>query len=374
MSVKDSKHNNGQGLEDPQDWLAQQVAEFRKPVEPTDDSTDGKTTRRDFFKKTAVTGAAAFTGAAALVGNAKDAEAASTWAEWFQGNYRLMTEQEKQEAIERLETRYSDEYGKKVTVDGVGPMKGVLFGYALNIQKCIGCRRCVKACVKENNQSRHDPEIEWIRVIKMEKGQFSLEDKENKGFPDKPGTVEHGVQVGGNAYKNAGVLIEGQHYFQPDKVPEKDSFYMPIACMQCEKPPCVKVCPVRTTYREPDGVIVIDYNWCIGCRMCMGACPYWARRFNWADPKLPKKDMNPRTHYLGNRPRMRGVTEKCTFCLQRSRRGRYTACVEVCPVGARKFGNLLDPESEVRRILDRKRVFRLRADLNTYPKFFYFID
>ena len=157
-------------------------------------------------------------------------------------------------------------------------------------------------------------------------------------------------------------------------VDEKDAFYFPIQCMQCEKPPCVKVCPVRTTYREPDGIVVIDYNWCIGCRMCIGACPYWARRFNWGEPNLPKEEMNPETHYLGNRPRMKGVVEKCTFCIQRTRKGRYTACIEVCPVGARKFGNLLDPESEVRKVLDRKRVFRLKAELNTYPKFFYFVD
>jgi molybdopterin-containing oxidoreductase family iron-sulfur binding subunit len=247
-------------------------------------------------------------------------------------------------------------------------MENVLFGYALNIQKCIGCRRCVRACVKENNQSRKNPQIEWIRVVRMEKGKFSAENM-NKGYP-----TDYGIQVGGHAHKPSGVVLEGEHYYEPEKVPEKDAFYFPIQCMQCEKPPCVKVCPVRTTYREPDGIVVIDYNWCIGCRMCMGACPYWARRFNWGRPRLPKKEMNPDTHYLGNRPRMQGVVEKCTFCLQRTRKGRYTACVEVCPVGARKFGNLLDPESEVRRIIDRKRVFRLRADLNTYPKFFYFID
>ena len=150
--------------------------------------------------------------------------------------------------------------------------------------------------------------------------------------------------MGGNAYSAAGVTLEGEHYYQPEQVPEKDAFYMPIACMQCEKPPCVKVCPVRTTYREPDGIVVIDYNWCIGCRKCMDACPYWARRFNWSTPNLPKEEMNPVTHYLGNRPRMRGVVEKCTWCVQRTRQGRYPACVEVCPVGARKFGNLLDPE------------------------------
>lgn len=326
------------------------------------------TTRREFLKDAGTLTAAAVAGAATLLTDTEDAHAKATWAEWFQKNYRLMTDEEKKEAIDRLEKRYTEEYGKNTTVDGSPAEEGVLFGYALNIQKCIGCRRCVYACVKENNQSRNNPEIQWIRVIKMEKGNFSL-DKMDKGYPK-----DYGVQVGGNAYENAGVTLEGEHYYQAEEVPEKGYFYFPMQCMQCEKPPCVKVCPVRTTYREPDGIVVIDYNWCIGCRMCVSACPYWARRFNWGEPNLPAEEMNPVTHYLGNRPRMKGVAEKCTFCLQRTRKGRYTACVEVCPVGARKFGNLLDPESEVRKILEKKRVFRLKADLNTYPKFFYFID
>ncbi len=325
--------------------------------------------RRGFLKDAGGLSIASLMGAAALLTNSDNAQAKTEWAEWFQGNYRLMTEEEKAKAKARLERRYSQEYGKPVTVDTTPAKEGVLFGYALNIQKCIGCRRCVKACVEENNQSRGGAqEIEWIRVLKMEKGTFSPE-KMNQGYPDPDG-----IQVGGNAYSAAGVTLEGEHYYQPEQVPEKDAFYMPIACMQCEKPPCVKVCPVRTTYREPDGVVVIDYNWCIGCRQCVDACPYWARRFNWRSPNLSKEDMNPKTHYLGNRPRMKGVVEKCTFCIQRTRHGRYPACVEVCPAGARKFGNLLDPNSEVSRVLDRKRVFRLRADQNTYPKFFYFMD
>ena len=328
------------------------------------------TGRRKFLKDSGagMLTAATFAGAAALLTGSDDAEAKTTFAEMFQKNYRLMTDQEKKEAIARLEKRYTEEYGKKVTVDGVPAEKDVLYGYALNIQKCIGCRRCVHACVKENNQSRHNPEIQWIRVIKMEKGNF-FKDKMDQGYPKG-----YGIQVGGNAYENAGYVLEGEHYYEPHEVPEKGHFYFPMQCMQCEKPPCVKVCPVRTTYRDPDGIVVIDYNWCIGCRMCMGACPYWARRFNWGEPNLPKEELNPKTHYLGNRPRMKGVVEKCTFCIQRHRRGRYTSCVEVCPVGARKFGNLLDPESEVRRILEKKRVFRVKAELNTYPKFFYFID
>jgi molybdopterin-containing oxidoreductase family iron-sulfur binding subunit len=323
--------------------------------------------RRNFLKSTAfgVLGAAIMGATASLT--PEEAEARVSWAEYFQKNYRLMTDGEKKEAIARLEERYSEEYKKTVTVDDSPAMDGVLFGMALNIQKCIGCRRCVEACVKENNQSRsdaeHDSQIQWIRVIEMEKGNFT------------PTKMQDGnIQTGAFAGESVGVTLEGEHYYEPPLVPEKGKFYFPVACMQCEKPPCVKVCPARTTYREPDGVVVIDYNWCIGCRMCITACPYWARRFNWGAPNLPSEDVNPRTHYLGNRPRMMGVAEKCTFCIQRTRKGRYTACVEGCTVGARKFGNLLDPESEIRKIIDKKRVFRLKAELNTYPKFFYFID
>ena len=330
-----------------------------------------KPSRRDFLKASGMLSLPSLMGMAALMTQSSNAEATVEWAEHFQKNYRLMSPQEKDEARLRLERRHSGEYGKKVTVDTTEALPGVLMGYALNIRKCIGCRRCVKACSTENNQSRGTKpgeRIEWIQVLKMERGKFSKE-KMNKGYPEGLG-----IQVGGNAYTPVGQVLEGQYHYEPEAVPEKDSTYMPIACMQCEKPPCVKVCPVRTTYREADGPVVIDYNWCIGCRMCMGACPYWARRINLTNPVLPKDEMNPVTHYLGNRPRMRGVVEKCHWCLQRTRQGRYPACVEVCPVGARKFGNLLDPQSEVSLILARKNVFRLKAELNTFPKFFYFYD
>ena len=118
--------------------------------------------------------------------------------------------------------------------------------------------------------------------------------------------------------------------------------------------------------------MVIDYDWCIGCRYCMAACPYGARHFNWAQPTIPEGEINPNMHYLGNRPRPKGVVEKCTFCIQRSRAGRYPACVEVCPVGARKFGNILDADSEIRYIIEHKRVLVLKEELNTVPRFFYF--
>src|SRR5690606_11821403 len=145
-------------------------------------------------------------------------------------------------------------------------------------------------------------------------------------------------------------------------------------CFQCANPPCVQVCPVSATWQEPDGIVVVDYDWCIGCRYCIAACPYWARRFNWSEPHVPAEELNPNQHYLGNRARKKGVVEKCTFCIQRTREGRLPACAEACPTGARVFGNLLDPNSEIRWVLENKRVFRLKEDLNTEPRFWYFMD
>jgi Fe-S-cluster-containing dehydrogenase component len=243
-------------------------------------------------------------------------------------------------ALRELERQYSETYGAAVTVADTPAMPGVQFAYALDLSRCIGCRRCVYACVEENNQSR-DPQVHWIRVHAMQK--------------------ERGVD-----------FQHSDPYYEPREVPEPGRFYVPVACQQCENPPCTKVCPVGATWKEADGIVVIDYDWCIGCRYCMAACPYGARHFNWAEPSIPAGKLNPATHYLGNRPRRKGVVEKCTFCIQRSRAGRYPACVEVCPVGARKFGNLLDPESEIRYIIEKKRVLVLKEDLSTVPRFFYF--
>ena len=173
--------------------------------------------------------------------------------------------------------------------------------------------------------------------------------------------------------KEKGVdFLHSNLYYEHEHVPAEGHFYLPMACQQCQNPPCVKTCPVGATWQTEDGIVVVDYNWCIGCRCCMAACPYGARHFNWKDPGVNPEDLNPQTHYLGNRPRMKGVVEKCTFCIQRVRKGLYPQCVEVCPVGARKFGNLLDPESEIRYILENKRVMILKEELNTQPKFYYF--
>jgi molybdopterin-containing oxidoreductase family iron-sulfur binding subunit len=149
---------------------------------------------------------------------------------------------------------------------------------------------------------------------------------------------------------------------------------MPVQCQQCDHPPCVDVCPVQATWKEDDGIVVVDYNWCIGCRYCEAACPYHARRFNWEKAEIPAAEVNPDQGYLSNRIRPKGVMEKCTFCLHRTREGRLPACLEACPTGARVFGNLLDPNSDIRWVLENKRVFVLKEELGTRPRFFYFFD
>jgi len=295
--------------------------------------------RRKFLRDAATVTATAGAAAAGLPGAAE----ALDFESFFQKHFREMSDDDITEVTDRLARKYERKYGRPFSVDAMGPIDGVSFGYGLDISRCIGCRRCVQACVEENNLSR-DPEIHWIRVLEFERER-----------------VVRGLD-----------LEEGDPYYDHELVPAEGKVYIPISCQQCEDSPCTNVCPTGATWEEPDGIVVIDYDWCIGCRYCMAACPYGARHFNWTEPSIPADEINTDTHYLGNRPRPRGVVEKCTFCIQRTRKGRYPACVEACPVGARKFGNMLDPNSEIRYLLANKRTFVLKAELKTNPRFFYF--
>ena len=262
------------------------------------------------------------------------------WQEYIKGNYRFMTEAERAETIARLEQLAKLKRGADITIQSTGALPGVVFGYAFNISKCKGFRSCVEACINENNLDRRAA-TQYIRIFEMEDGEVNLDGAD--------ATFQH-------------------------EVPAEGHFYMGTQCFQCADPPCVRVCPVGATWQEPDGITVIDYDWCIGCRYCMAACPYWARRFNWSAPDVPVAEVNPNQHYLGNRARKQGVVEKCTFCIHRTRQGRLPACAEACPTGARVFGNLLDPDSEIRWVLANKRVFRLKEELKTEPRFWYFTD
>lgn len=300
--------------------------------------------RRNFLAgiaKAGVAGGAVASGAAVAQGAWGGSTLGDALGSFFQDNYQRMDKDEIRAALERIERKAQRRFGVAIECKDTPPLPNTVFGYALNISKCKGYRDCVHACVKENNIGR-DSQLQYIRVLQMDQGSMDLE--------------------------------RSEHYYDPKEVPVPGKFYLPVQCMQCDNPPCVKACPVNATWKEPDGIVVIDYDWCIGCRYCMTACPYWARHFNWTQPVIPAEELNPKTNYLGNRPRPQGVVEKCHFCTQRTRKGRQPACQEACPTGARIFGNLLDPNSEIRYVLEHKTVFRLKEDLGTEPKFWYYTD
>lgn len=303
-----------------------------------------KSDRRTFLKQMSF--AAAAGGAALSSGCVGSIEAASSeefklkWQEFFKKNYRLMTQEEKDATVARLERLAKLEENLDIQMESSSPLKGVLFGYAFNITRCEGFMECVTACIKENNLDRKT-NTQYIRIFEMEPGKLD---------------------------PSSG---DGQYYH---KVPVENKFYMGTQCFHCENAPCTKACPTKATWQEPDGIVVVDYDWCIGCRYCQAACPYYGRRFNWGKPEIPKDELTLKQHYLGNRIRPKGKMEKCTFCIQRTRKGRLPACVEACPTGARVFGNLLDPDSEIRYVLKHKKVFRMKEELETEPKFWYFID
>jgi molybdopterin-containing oxidoreductase family iron-sulfur binding subunit len=211
------------------------------------------------------------------------------------------------------------------------PLPGVKFGMVIDAKACIGCRTCREACFKENNIGRN-LDFRYIKVLAMENGKIDFEHAETD-------------------YTEA---------------PEEGKWYLPVQCMQCDNPECVQACPITATWKEADGIVVIDYKKCLGCRYCIINCPYWARHFNWMQAYVPPEEVNPEVPI-----RPKGVVEKCTFCIHRTRKGRDPACVEACPVKARKFGNLNDPNSKVSKLIKSRRAFRLKEELGTNPKIWY---
>jgi tetrathionate reductase subunit B len=197
------------------------------------------------------------------------------------------------------------------------------YAMAIDIEKCIGCGKCVDACCMENDVPEHHFRT-WIERYVVA----------------KDGTVEITSPEG------------GRFGFAPTKVPEDDiakAFFVPKLCNQCDQTPCTQVCPVGATFQTREGVVLVDQDWCIGCRYCIQACPYGSRFFN------------PKTR----------TADKCTLCYHRITKGKLPACVEVCPTEARVFGNLADPESPVSKFVRENQVMTLKPHLKTGSKTVY---
>lgn len=210
------------------------------------------------------------------------------------------------------------------------------FGLVIDVGACIGCRRCMWGCKEENNTPDTISPL-WIETFQM-KSEVDL-----TGHPSMQ-ELRDGATT---SYTTS---------------PTEGHRYMPVACFHCDNAPCIKVCPTGATYKAEDGLVLMDYDKCVGCRLCVVACPYSARRFNWYKPEgYPEKT----NELVPLRPV--GVVEKCTMCVHRIRRGLQPRCVEVCPVQARHAGDLNDPESEITKILEENMSFKLLEEVNTQP-------
>lgn len=162
------------------------------------------------------------------------------------------------------------------------------------------------------------------------------------------------------------VFPEHSSYHSSKTIKENDFM---VLCNHCEDPPCVRVCPTQATYKLPNGIVAMDYHRCIGCRFCMMGCPYGARSFNWENPRPYIKAYNPDFP-----SRMRGVVEKCNFCGERIALGKEPACLEaVKEHGAIVFGDLNDPQSEIRQLLDKENTIQRKPSLGTKPSVFYIV-
>lgn len=201
------------------------------------------------------------------------------------------------------------------------------YGMAISLDRCIGCQTCANACKMQNNVPMG---MLWNRVI------------------------TEGCDV-----------IDGAL----GEYPNLTRTYVPLACQHCENPACQRVCPTGATYKDDMGRVQIGYDKCIGCRMCMVACPYNARVFNWEEP-VRDPDFN-----YGDKDvpvRTKGVMEKCTMCKERTDRGDEPMCVVCCPTKARTFGDLDDPNSEVSRMIREKHAYVLLEEQGTRPQVHYF--
>jgi molybdopterin-containing oxidoreductase family iron-sulfur binding subunit len=206
----------------------------------------------------------------------------------------------------------------------------------IDIQQCQkdqGCTDCIAACNKAHNVPQFNEPAHQVKWIWKEPFDHVFPDRESLY------TAE--------AYKAAPTMV---------------------LCNHCDKPPCVRVCPTQATWKRADGIVMMDWHRCIGCKYCIVACPYGSRSFNFFDPRTRIAVLNP------NFPtREIGVVEKCNFCEERLAKGEQPACVEACREKAIVFGNLNDPASEVRKLLQARYTIRRKPELGTDPNIFYLV-
>ncbi len=217
-------------------------------------------------------------------------------------------------------------------------LAGRKFGLVVDMQKCWeegrpGCQDCILACHQAHNvPAIGDPadEIKWIWT----------EPYENVFYSQK------------HPYTGEG--LKGKSFL--------------VLCNHCQNPSCTRVCPTKATFKREDGIVMMDFHRCIGCRYCMAACPYGARSFNFRDPRPFIPEVNPAFP-----TREKGVVEKCTLCAERLAEGLPPACVEACQANVLVFGDLEDPDSAVRRILRSNNTFRRKPELGTEPNVYYIL-
>jgi Fe-S-cluster-containing dehydrogenase component len=217
------------------------------------------------------------------------------------------------------------------------PLTAKRWAMTIDLRKCLkdkGCNDCVVACNKEHNIPQFNSRKDEIKWIWKERFDSAFVDQENEFIADN---VKHSN--------------------------------LPVLCNHCDNPPCVRVCPTQATWkREEDGIVMMDWHRCIGCRYCVAACPYGSRSFNWRDPRPFIEHIDPKFP-----TRMRGVVEKCTFCEKRLSEGLLPACVVACPEKAMAFGDLEDSESEVRKLLQERFSIRRKPVLGTQPQIYYLV-